>query len=410
MKIIKINGYELLDSRGNPTVGAKVILEDGSVGFAAAPSGASTGIYESHELRDGGERYGGKGVLNVVKNIDTEIANHLCGADASNQRKLDEKLISLDGTPAKSRLGANAILAVSLAAAKASAASLNLPLYRYLGGINGTILPRPMMNILNGGAHAANNIDIQEFMIIPVTATSFSEGLETCSNIYHTLGKILKSEGHSTGVGDEGGFAPNLDSDEQALDYIMRAVKEAGYSGEQVKLALDAASSEWYKDGIYYQPKRKRTLKAQELIAYYEQLLEKYPIISLEDGLSEEDWDGWVELTERLGRRLQLVGDDLFVTNTARLYNGIEKRAANSILIKPNQIGTLTETLDVIKLAHKSGYTTVISHRSGETEDTTIADLAVATNAGQIKTGAPCRSDRVSKYNRLLMIEKELKA
>lgn len=409
MKIIKINGYELMDSRGNPTTGAAVTLADGSVGFALAPSGASTGIYEAHELRDGdAARYGGKGVRRAAELIETEISDKLCGMSAYDQRSIDSAMIALDGTPNKSRLGANAILAVSLAVAKAAAASQRVPLYRYLGGINASLLPRPMMNILNGGAHAANNIDIQEFMIVPVAAESFAQGLEICASVYHCLGRLLKKEGHSTGVGDEGGFAPNLASDEEALELIVRAINEAGYSSEQVKLALDVASSEWYENGSYRQPKRDRVLSADELISYYEQLLTKYPIISLEDGLSEEDWDGWVRLTERLGDRLQLVGDDLFVTNTSRLQTGIEKHAGNSILVKLNQIGTLTETLDVIELARQNGYTAVISHRSGETEDTTIADLAVATNAGQIKTGAPCRTDRVAKYNRLLMIERAI--
>lgn len=409
MRIIKINGYELMDSRGNPTTGAAVTLSDGSVGFALAPSGASTGIYEAHELRDGDmSRYSGKGVLRAAELIETEIAQKICGMNACEQRKIDEAMIELDGTPNKSRLGANAILAVSLATAKAAAAHQRIPLYRHIGGINASLLPRPMMNILNGGAHAANNIDIQEFMIVPVSAKSFAQGLEMCAGVYHCLGGLLKKEGHSTGVGDEGGFAPDLTSDEEALELIVRAIKEAGYSTEQVKLALDVASSEWYENGTYRQPKRDRILSADELINYYEQLLTKYPIISLEDGLSEQDWDGWVRLTERLGNRLQLVGDDLFVTNTSRLQTGIEKKAGNSILVKLNQIGTLTETLDVIGLARQNGYTAVISHRSGETEDTTIADLAVATNAGQIKTGAPCRTDRVAKYNRLLMIEKAL--
>lgn len=409
MKIIKINGYELMDSRGNPTTGAAVTLSDGSVGFALAPSGASTGIYEAHELRDNDPtRYGGKGVRRAAELIEKEIAPHLCSMSAYEQRKIDATMLSLDGTPNKSRLGANAILAVSLATAKAAAESQKVPLYRYLGGINASLLPRPMMNILNGGAHASNNIDIQEFMIVPVLAESFSQGLEMCAGVYHRLGAILKKQSYSTGVGDEGGFAPDLKSDEEALELIVRAINEAGYSTEQIKLALDVASSEWYENGVYRQPKRDRTITADQLIDYYEHLLSKFPVISLEDGLSEEDWDGWVRLTERLGKKLQLVGDDLFVTNTSRLQTGIKKHAGNSILVKLNQIGTLTETLDVIGLAQQNGYTAVISHRSGETEDTTIADLAVATNAGQIKTGAPCRTDRVAKYNRLLMIERAL--
>ncbi len=407
-KITRVEGFELMDSRGNPTVGARVTLCDGSEGFASAPSGASTGEFEAHEKRDGDTgRYGGKGVSKAVFAINNEIAPAIVGMECC-QRKIDEIMLRLDGTENKSRLGANAILAVSLAVAKAAAKSYKMPLYKYLGGINGVDLPRPMMNILNGGAHAANNIDIQEFMIIPYTAQSFAEGLRWCSEIYHTLGKILKQRGESCGVGDEGGFAPNLSADEQAIELIVEAIKTAGYSTEDVKIALDVASSEWYKDGEYILPKRQCKMTADELIAYYEQLTEKYPIISIEDGVAEEDWDGWKRLTERLGKKLQLVGDDLFVTNTARLKKGICEGAANAILIKPNQIGSLTETLDVIRLAQKKGYSTVISHRSGETEDTTIADLAVAVNSGQIKTGAPCRTDRVAKYNRLLVIENEL--
>ncbi len=407
MKIIKVNGYELLDSRGNPTVAAKVTLEDGSFGFAISPSGASTGMYEAHELRDGvPERYFGKGVIKAVNNINTEIANAVCSAQVYAQRTIDNIMISLDGTPDKSRLGANAILAVSLAVAHAAANSLKLPLYRYLGGINGSLMPRPMMNILNGGAHAANNVDIQEFMIIPVLAESFSQGLEQCCKVYKNLGSLLKKKGLSTGVGDEGGFAPNLSSDEEALDLIMQAISASGFTDKEIKLALDVASSEWYEEGQYRQPKKNRIFSSDTLIEYYKELLEKYPIISIEDGLSEKDWAGWTRMTEELGGKVQLVGDDLFVTNTSRLQEGIEKKAGNSILIKPNQIGTLTETLDVIGLARQHGYTTVISHRSGESEDTTIADIAVAVNAGQIKTGAPCRTDRIAKYNRLLMIEK----
>ena len=409
MKISKITGYELLDSRGNPTIGAKVVLEDGSIGFALSPSGASTGIYEAHEKRDtNSSHYAGVGVKGAVEGINTEICKALCGMSALNQRDIDNTLIKLDGTANKSRLGANAILAVSLAVAHAAAASLKLPLYRYLGGANASLLPRPMMNILNGGAHATNNIDIQEFMIIPMSAESFEEGLEICVSVYKALGKLLKEEGLSCGVGDEGGFAPSLENDEAALDLIVNAITQSGHTTEQVKIALDIASSEWFENGKYHQPKRARTLTAEELISYYKQLLEKYPIISIEDGLAEEDWDGWARLTEQLGNKIQLVGDDLFVTNSTRLQKGIENNVGNSILIKPNQIGTLTETLDVIALAKQHGYTAVISHRSGETEDTTIADLAVATNAGQIKTGAPCRTDRVAKYNRLLIIEKEI--
>ncbi|MBR7132619.1 MAG: phosphopyruvate hydratase [Clostridia bacterium] len=408
-KIIKVEGYELMDSRSNPTVGARVMLNDGSVGFALAPSGASTGEFEAHEKRDGdSSRYFGKGVRDAVKGICEEISPQLIRLESVEQRKIDECLIKLDGTENKSRLGANAILAVSLAAAKAVASSYNMPLYRYLGGINGAKLPRPMMNILNGGAHATNNIDIQEFMIIPFAVSSFSEGLRQCSEIYHTLGKILKDKGMSTGVGDEGGFAPNLSSDEEAIELIVEAINKAGYNTDAIKIALDVASSEWYSDGKYKLPKREVEKTAEELITYYEELIGKYPVISIEDGVAEEDWNGWGLLTSRLGKKIQLVGDDLFVTNTARLKKGIANGAGNSILIKPNQIGTLTETLDVIELARSNGYTTVISHRSGETEDTTISDLAVAVNAGQIKTGAPCRTDRVAKYNRLLVIEKEI--
>lgn len=410
MKITKINGYELLDSRGNPTVGACVVLEDGSRGFAIAPSGASTGEYEAHELRDGDPaRFGGKGVQKAVENINGEIAKSLIGLDASDQRGIDGAMTALDGTPSKKRLGANAILAVSLANAQAAAASLELPLYRYIGGIFGRKMPRPMMNILNGGAHAANNIDIQEFMIIPVNAPSFSEGVRRCCEVYHTLGKLLKGAGLGSGVGDEGGFAPNLESDEEALSLITSAIEQAGFSSSEIKLALDVAASEWYcSDGSYRQPKRNRTLTAAQLTEYYGSLAEKYPIISIEDGLSENDFEGWSEMTARLGGRLQLVGDDLFVTNSARLKEGIERKAGNAILIKPNQIGTLTETLDTVSLAKENGYATVISHRSGESEDTSIADIAVATNAGQIKTGAPCRTDRTSKYNRLMLIEQAL--
>ncbi len=408
MRIKSVSGFEVLDSRGNPTVAARVVCENGSEGFAISPSGASTGMYEAHELRDKNQnRYCGKGVTRAVQNINCEINDLLCGKCVLNQRELDELIIKADGTENKSGLGANAILAVSLAVAKAAANSLKIPLYKYLGGINGNALPRPMMNILNGGAHAANNIDIQEFMIIPDMQKGFDEALRICAEIYHTLGSILKENGLSSGVGDEGGFAPNLDSDEQAIELILQAIEKAGYSG-QIKLALDVASSEWYKDGKYKMPKRDKTVTAEQLIEYYEELASKYPIISIEDPLAEDDWSGWAALTEKLSQKLQLVGDDLFVTNTKRLANGIEKNVGNAILVKPNQIGTLTETLDVIKMAQQNGYCAVISHRSGESEDTTIADIAVATNAGQIKTGAPCRSDRTAKYNRLLIIEKEL--
>lgn len=408
-EIVSVKGFELLDSRSRPTVGARVTLMDGSVGFAAAPSGASTGEFEAYEKRDGGTRYNGGGVLDAVESVNFEIADRLIGLNGENQRLVDFNLIDLDGTKNKSRLGANAILAVSLAVAKAVAVSYGLPLYRYLGGINATTLPRPMMNILNGGAHAGNNIDIQEFMIIPVKAESFAEGLRICSEIYITLGKLLKEKNLASGVGDEGGFAPNLASDEEALEFIMKAVNKAGYDENQIKIALDIASSEWYDNGKYTLPKRQKTLSSDELISYYKTLCEKYPIISIEDGVAEEDWVAWERLTRELGNKIQLVGDDLFVTNTERLKMGIEKNCGNAILVKPNQIGTLTETLDVINLAHKNGYKTVISHRSGETEDTTIADIAVAVNSGQIKTGAPARSDRVAKYNRLLLIESEIK-
>lgn len=399
-----------MDSRSTPTVGAEVILEDGSRGFAISPSGASTGAYEAHEMRDGDtSRYSGKGVLKAVSAVNDMICPALRGYPADNQRLADRAMCELDGTENKSRLGANAILAVSLATAKAAAAHYKMPLYRYLGGINAQVLPRPMMNILNGGAHASNNIDIQEFMIIPFDICCFSEGLRRCSEIYKALGSILKEKGKSTGVGDEGGFAPDLDSDEAAIELITTAIEKAGYTAENTKIALDVASSEWYSGGEYLLPKRKVKMTADELIEYYERLTQKYPIISIEDGAAEEDWNGWRNLTERLGKRIQLVGDDLFVTNIKRFKKGIAEGAGNSILVKPNQIGTLSETMDVVEAARKNGYTAVISHRSGETEDTTVADLAVALNAGQIKTGAPCRSDRVAKYNRLLIIENELK-
>ena len=407
---MSVRGFELMDSRSNPTVGANVILEDGSRGFAISPSGASTGAYEAHEMRDGdSSRYGGKGVLKAVSAINDIIGPSLIGLPADDQRLIDKTMTELDGTENKSRLGANAVLAVSLAAAKAAAAHYNMPLYRYIGGINAKVMPRPMMNILNGGAHAANNIDIQEFMIIPFNICCFSEGLRRCSEIYHALGSILKSRGKATGVGDEGGFAPDLDSDESAIELIIEAIEKAGYTTDDIKIALDVASSEWYSDGKYLLPKRNLKMTADALIEYYESLAEKYPIISIEDGAAEEDWDGWKRLTDRLGKRMQLVGDDLFVTNVKRFKKGINEGAGNSILVKLNQIGTLSETLDVVETARENGYTAVISHRSGETEDTTIADLAVALNAGQIKTGAPCRTDRVAKYNRLLMIENELK-
>ena len=410
LKITKVEGFELMDSRGNPTVGARVTLSDSSQGFAISPSGASTGEFEAHERRDGDKsRYFGKGVKGAVESINTEINSGLVNLGTCFQRKVDKFLIELDGTENKSRLGANAILAVSLAVAHAAANAYKMPLYKYLGGVNGSIMPRPMMNILNGGAHASNNIDIQEFMIVPVNACCFAEGLRQCAEIYHTLGKILKEKGESCGVGDEGGFAPNLKTDEEAIELIVEAVNRAGYTAEDIKIALDVASSEWYKEGEYLLPKRNKKMTAEELIGYYEMLIAKYPIISIEDGVAEEDWQGWKKLTDRLGSKIQLVGDDLFVTNTKRLEKGIREGAGNSILVKLNQIGTLTETLDVIELAKANGYKAVISHRSGESEDTTISDLAVAVNAGQIKTGAPCRTDRVAKYNRLLVIEQQIK-
>lgn len=408
MLIKEIHGIEIIDSRGNPTVGCEVSLCDGTTAFASVPSGASTGVFEAVELRDGDNRYGGKGVQNAVKNINRVIAPQIEGECVLEQRRLDYLMLTLDGTNNKSKLGANAILSVSLAIAKAAAKYLNMPLYRYIGGVNANKLPTPMMNILNGGAHAGNNIDIQEFMVMPVGACCFKEGLRQCSEIYHTLGSILKSKGLATAVGDEGGFAPDLAGDEEAIELIIEAVEKAGYTTENTKIALDVASSEWYDDGKYHLPKRNKTLSTDELISWVEDLCKKYPVISVEDGLSEHDWQGWQKLTEHLGDSVQLVGDDLFVTNTKRLSEGINMRAANSILVKINQIGTLTETLEAIEMAHKAGYTAVVSHRSGETEDTTIADIAVAVNSGQIKTGAPCRTDRVAKYNRLLKISEEL--
>lgn len=412
IKIKEIKAYEMLDSRSNPTVGVRVTLTDGSTGFALVPSGASTGIYEAHELRDGDkDRFGGKGVLQAVENVNTVIAPEAIKMGTLDQRKLDMMMCELDGTPAKSRLGANAILGVSLAAAKAAAKCYKIPLYRYIGGISSYRMPIPMMNILNGGAHASNNVDIQEFMIMPVGADSFSESLCCCSEIYNELGRILKRGGHTTAVGDEGGFAPNLDSDEEAIELILKAIDRAGYNDDYVKIALDAATSEWYtSDGIYTLPKRGDTVTSDELIARWDKLTTHYPIVSIEDGLGENDWEGWTKMTDRLSSRIQLVGDDLFVTNTSRLKEGFKNKAANSILVKLNQIGTLTETIEVVVTAKSRGYTAVISHRSGETEDTFIADLSVALNAGQIKTGAPARSERVAKYNRLLMIENEIEA
>lgn len=406
LEIEKVVGREILDSRGNPTVEAEVTLVDGTVARGTAPSGASTGEFEALELRDGDKsRYLGKGVSKAVENINTVINDTVAGMDASDIYAVDKAMIEADGTKDKSKLGANAILAVSIATARAAATALDIPLYRFLGGISGNRLPVPMMNILNGGAHAANTVDVQEFMIMPVGARCFSEGMMQCCEIYHTLGKILKENNMSTGVGDEGGYAPSLKSDEDAIEYIIKAIEKSGYTTDEIKIALDAASSEWYSDGKYILPKRGDSLSSDELINYFDKLCSDYPIISLEDPLSEHDWDGWQNITSKIGNKVQLVGDDLFVTNTKRLKKGIELGAGNAILIKINQIGTLTETLDAIDTAHKAGYRTIISHRSGETEDTTIADIAVAVNSGQIKTGAPCRTDRVAKYNRLLRIE-----
>ena len=412
-KILNVRAREILDSRGNPTVEVEVFLEDGSVGRASVPSGASTGIYEACELRDQeANRYLGKGVINAVHNVNTEIVDTLRGQNALDQTGIDRLLIHLDGTPNKSRLGANAILGVSLAVARAAAVSLGVSLYRYIGGSNAKVLPVPMMNILNGGAHAANNVDIQEFMIMPVSAPCFSEALRRSAEVFHTLKNVLKAKGiPAAGVGDEGGYAPNLKKDEDALSVIVEAIEQAGYiPGEDFMIAIDAASSEWYDEesGLYLLPKSGKQLTRHQLVSMWKRLAQKYPIISLEDGMAETDWEGWDMLTKAIGNKVQLVGDDLFVTNTERLAQGIEKGIANSILIKVNQIGTLTETLDAISMANRAGYTAIVSHRSGETEDTTIADLSVAVNAGQIKTGAPSRSDRVAKYNQLLRIEEEL--
>lgn len=410
--IVDVFGREVLDSRGNPTVEVEVTLDDGSTGSAIVPSGASTGAFEAIELRDRDKnRYLGKGVTKAVDNVNKEIAAELVGLDGSNQRLIDEVMLELDGTPNKSKLGANAVLGVSLATAIAAAQSTELTLYSYLGGVNASRIPVPMMNIMNGGAHADNNIDLQEFMIMPVGAPTFKEGLRWCAEIYHTLKDVLQERGLSTSVGDEGGFAPNLDSNEEALAVISEAVLKAGYKlGEEIQFALDPATTEIYdeKRKLYILEGEGRELNATEMVDFWVDLCERYPIISIEDGMAEEDWDGWKLLTDKLGKTVQLVGDDLFVTNVERLQRGIEMGVANSILIKFNQIGSLTETLETIELAKSAGYTCVISHRSGETEDTTIADLAVATNAGQIKTGAPARSDRVAKYNRLLRIEEEL--
>ncbi|MDT8318496.1 MAG: phosphopyruvate hydratase [bacterium] len=401
---------EIIDSRGNPTVEVDVYLSSGVMGRAAVPSGASTGEREAVELRDGGERYCGKGVMDAVKNVEEIIGPEILGIDAIDQVLVDNIMIELDGTPNKSRLGTNAILGVSLAVAKAAAAALDIPLYRYIGGSNAKTLPLPMMNILNGGSHADNNVDIQEFMIMPVGGETFSEALRMGTEVFHNLKKVLSSKGYNTAVGDEGGFAPNLKSNEEAIEVILQAIEKAGYTpGEDVLLALDAAASEFYEDGLYHFKKSDGSKKtSHEMVAFYSAWIDKYPIVSIEDGLDENDWDGWKKLTDALAAKIQLVGDDIFVTNTNILKEGIEKGVANSILIKVNQIGTLTETLDAIEMAKKAGYTAVISHRSGETEDTTIADIAVATNAGQIKTGSASRTDRIAKYNQLLRIEGEL--
>ena len=410
--IAEIRGREILDSRGNPTIEVDVLLERGVIGRAAVPSGASTGEHEAIELRDGeAKRYKGKGVLKAVENVNQIIAPELIGMDAQQQKAIDRAMLELDGTENKGRLGANAILGVSLAVAKAAAYESDLPLYQYLGGVAAHMLPAPMMNIINGGAHADNSVDLQEFMIMPLGASSFSEALRWGTEVFHSLKAVLKKQGHNTAVGDEGGFAPNLSSNEEALVVIMQAIEAAGLRpGEDVFIALDAASSEFYdkKKNMYELKSEKRSLTADELIAYYEGLAKKYPIVSIEDGLAEDDWDGWKKITQKLGKTVQLVGDDLFVTNTKRLQAGIEQNVGNSILVKVNQIGTLTETLAAIEMAHRAGYTSVISHRSGETEDTTIADIAVATNSGQIKTGSASRTDRICKYNQLLRIEELL--
>lgn len=414
LEIEKVIGREIIDSRGNPTVEAEVYLADGTVARGAAPSGASTGEFEALELRDNDKsRFGGKGVSKAVQNINTVINEVLQGMNAGDIYAVDRAMIEADGTKDKSKLGANAILAVSIACARAAAASLEIPLYRFLGGINANRLPVPMMNILNGGAHAANTVDVQEFMIMPAGAGSFTEGLRWCTEVFHALAALLKSKGLGTAVGDEGGFAPDLGSDEEAVEYILQAVRDAGYEpGKDFVLAMDAASSEWKsgKKGEYVLPKCGKRFTSAELVEHWKALVEKYPIYSIEDGLDEEDWEGWQLMTKELGDKVQLVGDDLFVTNTERLKKGIDMGCGNSILIKLNQIGSVSETLEAIKMAHKAGYTAVTSHRSGETEDTTIADLAVALNTGQIKTGAPSRSERVAKYNQLIRIEEELGA
>ena len=407
--IVDIVAREILDSRGNPTVEVDVRLEGGASGRAAVPSGASTGAHEAHELRDEDARYGGKGVRRAVDAVNGEIFDAIAGMDAEDQTRLDALMCSLDGTPNKSRLGANAILGVSLALAKSAAAASGLPLYRYIGGPKAQTLPVPLMNIVNGGAHADNPIDFQEFMIMPVGAASFSEALRAGAEIFHALRKALKDAGHNTNVGDEGGFAPNLKSADEALSFILRAIEKAGYrAGDDVVLALDAASTEFFKQGRYVLEGEGKTLDAAAMVKFYQDLCARYPIVSIEDGMAEDDWDGWAQLTKALGKKVQLVGDDLFVTNTARLKEGIAKSIANAILVKVNQIGTLSETLDAVEAAHRAAYRAVMSHRSGETEDATIADLAVATGCGQIKAGAPARSDRVAKYNQLLRIEEDL--
>lgn len=410
--IIDVFGREILDSRGNPTVEVEVILDDGAMGRAAVPSGASTGAFEAVELRDGdSERYLGKGTLKAVSHVNEDIADALIGMEAEDQREIDAEMIALDGTENKGNFGANAILGASLAVAKAAAESAELPLYKYVGGVNANMLPTPMMNILNGGEHADNNVDFQEFMIMPVGAQSFAEALRWCAEIYHTLKKVLHEAGLGGSVGDEGGFAPNFTTNEEPLKYIVEACEKAGYKpGEDIMFAMDPASTEFYdaERGVYVLAGEDRELTSEEMVEYWAALVEKYPIISIEDGMAEEDWDGWKALTDRIGDKVQLVGDDLFVTNPKRLAKGIELGCANAILVKVNQIGSLTEALEAVQMAKQAGYACIMSHRSGETEDVTIADLAVATNAGQIKTGAPCRSDRVAKYNQLLRIEEEL--
>jgi enolase len=409
-EIIDIHAREILDSRGNPTVEVDVTLDDGSTGRAAVPSGASTGAYEAHEQRDGDKaRYNGKGVLKAVDAVNGEICNELTGLDATDQRMIDMLMIDLDGTENKSRFGANAILGVSLAVAKAAAETCSMPLYRYIGGANARVLPTPMMNIINGGAHADNPIDIQEFMVMPVSAETMADAVRVGAEVFHSLKKTLHDAGHNTNVGDEGGFAPNIGSTDEAIGFILKAIEKAGYRpGEDVALALDAASTEFFKNGKYELAGEGKSLTSEQFAKYLSDLCDRYPILSIEDGMAEDDWDGWIALTEMIGNKVQLVGDDLFVTNPDRLAMGLQRGAANSILVKVNQIGTLSETLDAVELAHLHGYTAVMSHRSGETEDSTIADLAVATNCGQIKTGSLSRSDRIAKYNQLIRIEEEL--